>query len=135
MSLVLRYGPYAAIAVFFWLWISAREDLATEIERCETEKAISIAEANRLGREAIQSALETRIAQLEQVAANADRAREIAEQARQEAESRPLRVQEVVRRVADRNACIDLPLPDELAQCLRQGADCSGSGDTRSGQD
>lgn len=112
-------GGYAAALVLGWLWLGARDDVAAAIESCNTDKMRAISEAERITRETERAASDREILQLRQIISDAEKAREIAIRAAREAESRPVRVQEVVRRVADRDACIDLSLPDELVRSLR----------------
>lgn len=120
LSLLLKFGPYAAIALLFWLWLNARDDVASALEACNTRTAAAIAEAEKVTRETEREAAERQILELRALIESAENAREIAIQAAREAESRPVRVQEVVRRVADENLCIDLPLPAAVLDSLRQ---------------
>ena len=118
-TLKIAAPGYVAAIILGWLWLEARENLASEIERCNTEKLSAVAEAERQAREATQSALSARIAQLEQSAEDAERAREIAIAAAREAESRPPEVREVIRRYIDTDACITTAIPDDILDGLR----------------
>lgn len=118
-AIVLRYGPYAAIAVLFWLWIDTEKELAAEIERCNTDKLQSALEQERIARNALVNANAERVRQLEEQASRAIQARNIAEAARIEAEARPERVRTVIREVASEDGCVDSRVPERLAQCLR----------------
>ncbi len=112
-------GGWVAAGVFCWLWIGAKEDLAAEIERCNTDKVSAIAMAEDIARQAEREAAGRRLADLEQRIDDAEKARLVAVRAAAEAQSRPMRVQEVVRRVADENLCIDLPVPGAVLDELR----------------
>lgn len=134
MLLVRKYLPVVSLVLYaLWMtkaYLDKRDDLTKAIEQCNTEKLASIAEAERLVRESTQAGLEARIAQIEAVALDAQRARDIAIEARREAENRPERVRTVIQRVRDEDACIDTDLHPDLLVCLRNNEDC---GETRSG--
>lgn len=118
----------AALIVMTWLYMGKRDELAAEIERCNTDKMASIAEAQRITREATTGALESRIAQLEGTALSAQKARDIAVQARIEAENKPERVRTVYQRIIDEDACAVVAYNPDLLRCVRNGTDC---GETR----
>jgi len=120
----IAIAGFVLSGVMFWLWQGAKEDLTQQIERCNTEKALSVAEAEKVAREALQSSLDGRIRQLEKEADNAERARQIAEEARLEAESRPVQVREVIKRVREQDACLDTELHPSLLSCLRADQNC-----------
>lgn len=110
---------YVAAVVLGWLWLEARDDLAAEIADCNASKLTAIAEAETIAREAERRAFSERIAQLERNAIAAENARQIAEDAAREAESRPPVVREVIQRFIDTDACIDTPIPDDIVRSLR----------------
>jgi len=132
LTIFLKIAPVAALIMMTILYMGKRDELATEIEACNTRAMEGIAEAERITREATTSALEARLAQLEQISLDARKARDIAVQARIEAESRPEKVRTIVRRVADEDACIDSPVHPDLLGCLRNDQDC-GEARTSSG--
>ncbi len=110
---------YAAAIVLGWLWLEAREDLASEIERCNADKLSAIVEAEAAARAAVERAFGERIAQLERNATLAEQAREVAEAARIEAENRPPEVREVIRRFIDTDACLTTSIPSDILDGLR----------------
>jgi hypothetical protein len=119
LGLAYKFAPWVLLALMTGLYLDKRDDLARSVEACNRDKMASVAEAEALARRAVSDSLSQRIRQLELNAAVADEARAVAELARIEAESRPERVREVVRRVANSDACIDLDIPAELVDSLR----------------
>ena len=86
----IRLLPYAGwpLALFVgWLWIGAKEDLATEIERCNTDKMAAVAAAEKVTRETLQAAHDRKVAELVRQAESANRAREIADEEQDRATS------------------------------------------------
>lgn len=112
-------GGYVGAAILLGLYMGAREDLAAEIERCNTEKLAAVQEATEALRDAQMAQYEARIAELEQMALDERKAREIAQEAARAAESRPEKVRTVIRRVADENACMDTSVPAPVLDELR----------------
>ena len=110
---------YALAALFLWLYIDAQSEIKAEIERCNTEKLASVAEAERVARQATQADLQAQIDALVRQSAQADRAREIAEEAARLAESRVPEVREIIREVASDDACIDTAVPDAVLNSMR----------------
>jgi len=108
-----------ALGIVTGLYLDKRDDYASAVESCNASKLLAIAEAERLARETVASAAARKAIQLERQVEAANRAREIAEEAQREAESRPERVRTIIRRVADADACIDTAIPAELADSLR----------------
>lgn len=119
MNIWVTVGGYAAAATLLWLLLEAREDLGAEIAQCNADKALAVAEAERITREALQTAMDERIAQLEARLWDEANARRIAEEARVEAESRLPEVRTIIREVASENACIDTAVPDAVLDSLR----------------
>jgi len=78
-SLALKFGPYVIIAVLFWAWLEAREDLAMQIQTSNVEKLESINEAERMTREVLEAAQKDRIERLQTMAIRETQARAIAE--------------------------------------------------------
>jgi len=124
---VRRMGPvttWAAastvgLALMTGLYLDKRDDYASAVESCNSDKLAAVAEAERITRDTIEAAAARNIAAAEQQAEAARRARAIAEEARRQAEARPERVREVIRRVADADACIDTAVHGELVDSLR----------------
>jgi hypothetical protein len=116
---LLPWAGWGLAALLFWLWLGVREDLAAEIERCNSDKLASIAAAEQITREAVSEAAERRLSQLRHQLTLEQNAREVAEETARLAESRPVEVREIIRRVADENLCLDTAVPDELVDALR----------------
>lgn len=119
MNLYVTAGGYVAAALLFWLLLEAREDLGAEIAQCNADKIEAVAEAERITREAMQIAMDERVAQLEARLWDESNARRIAEEARVEAESRLPEVRTIIREVASEDACIDTTVPDAVLDSLR----------------
>lgn len=113
-------GGYVLAATLFWLLLETREDLGEERAQCNADKLAAVAAAEEALRNAQIESYEQRIADLEQIAADETRAREIAVEAARAAESRPERVRTVVREVASENSCIDTAVPDAVLDSLRE---------------
>lgn len=105
------------LVITFKAWLGAREDLAAQIERCNSEKLAAVAEAESLLRDAQRDAYAARIAELEALAESEARARVIAEEAAQAARERPERVRTVIRESTD--ACVDAIVPADITGSLR----------------
>jgi len=112
-------GGYAAAAVLLWLWLETRDDLAAEVERCNVDKIQSILDAEILLREADREAAEATAAELARQLTLEQKARQIADTAAREAESRPVRVRTVIREVASENLCLDTAVPAAVLNELR----------------
>ena len=123
MNMFLKIGPVIALIFMTWYALHERDLKVQAIEQCNTEKMAAIAESERITRDAVTSSLEDRIRQLESTALDAARARDIAIQARIEAEARPVKTVEVIRRIESENSCLSEPIPDELIDTLRVRTD------------
>lgn len=119
MGLWLTIGGWTAAAVTGWLWLGARDDVARQTEACNTDKVAAVAEAERVARAAEREAADAEILRLNQRIADEANAREIAQEAARAAESRPPVVREVIRRVADANACMDTAIPADVIDAFR----------------
>ena len=115
----LTGAGWAVSVVFGWLWLGARDDVAREQQLCNAEKLAAVAEAQKTARQAAQDASEQTIAGLVARIERERKAREIAIRAASEAEKRPERVRTVIRRVADANSCIDMPVPVDILDSMR----------------
>jgi hypothetical protein len=118
-KLLAGIGGYLIAAVLFWAWINGKENLSARREACNTAVQASAAEAEKVTREAAKAAFEARLAQKDAQLVSERKAREIADLARQAAESRPERVKEVIRREIDLDACLSAPVPESIATGLR----------------
>ena len=112
-------GGYAAAAVLFWLWLGARDDLASQIKQCNTQKITAVAEAERITREALQDASQAREEALAQRLRQVEIARQRATEAAEQAMNRPVEVREVIQRVTDPQSCLNQPVPDDVIVTLR----------------
>lgn len=109
----------ASLAIMTGLYLDKRDDYAAAVDSCNASKLAAIAEAEQITRKTVEAATARRLADLERQKDSADRAREIAEQAQKEAESRPERVRTVIKEVSNANACLSTDLPVELVRSLR----------------
>jgi hypothetical protein len=101
-----------------WLLIGAKQDVAREIEACNTRTALSVSDAEKAAREATERAYDERLAKLAAMADTEARARLSLQAALEAAESRPPVVREIIRRIRDENACLGTAVPDELRRLL-----------------
>ena len=113
----LTVGGWAGTAFFFFMYLGVRDDLASEVEQCNTDKIAAVAEAERLTRTTLEKAHADTLAQLARQAERADTARAIAEEAARIAESRPPEVIEVIRNSTD--ACVSAPVDPDILDRLR----------------
>jgi hypothetical protein len=111
-------GGYILAAFFVWAYLGIRDDLASQREACNTAIQASAAEAEKITREAAKAAFEARLAQKDAQVVSERKAREIADLARQAAESRPERVKTVIRRIIDVEACLRTPVPVDIIDSL-----------------
>jgi len=119
VNIWVTVGGYAAASVLLFLLLEAREDLGAEIAQCNADKALAIAETERITRDAMQESFDRQIEQLEARLWDESNARRIAEEARARAESRLPEVREIIREVASENSCIDTVIPDAVVDSLR----------------
>lgn len=118
----LKFLPYAGwplAGLIFWFWLGVRDDLAAEIERCNTDKLAAVLEAERIASQAQREAADERIIQLTRQVELEKKAAAIANDAAIAAEARPVEVREVIKRVSDANLCLDTAIPSELIDALR----------------
>ncbi len=106
------------------LYLDKRDDLAQEIEACNTRAMTSIAEAESITRKAVEASLATQIADMASIAAAEMKARQIAEDAREIAESRPPKIRTIIKRIIDEDACLATPVHPTLLECLRTDKSC-----------
>lgn len=137
--LLSRYGlvvaGYGLAALFGWLYVGAKGDLAAEREACNTR----IVESARRAAEAVSVAkaenYEKQIAELQEIADREAAARTRAEAVAEEARKRPERVRTVIREVASENECIDTVVPDAVLDGLRRQDSDPGARDRRDSDD
>ena len=129
---MIKYLPWIGwglLMVMTSLYLGKRDELAESIELCNSQKLESIAQAEKIAREALQEAHSRRLSELEGLVLAESRARRIAEQARLAAESGATDAQNTIRRLTleARNAetrtieqeCLLVEVPSELLQDLR----------------
>lgn len=115
-------GGYAAAAILGGLWLGARDDLAHEIEACNTRAVAAVAESERAVRVELESAHNEEKERLRVIARQQQEARIIVSEALREAESKPERVRTVIKEVPREELagqCLDMPMPDNVALGLR----------------
>jgi len=125
----IPYLGWPLAAAMFFLWLGLKEDLAQQIEICNQEKLESIAQAERLTREAVQMSLDRRLRELEAIALAESNARQAAETARAEAEAGATNAQNTIRRLMreaenDETAtiesvCLNVDIPASALSGLR----------------
>ena len=113
----LTVGGWAGTLMFFAMYLGIRDDLAAEVERCNTDKLAAVAAAERVARDAMAEAMGDALAERDRQLEAAERAREIAQEAARLAESRVPEVIEVIRESTD--ACITAAVPDNIVDRLR----------------
>lgn len=111
-------GGYLLALFFVWAYLGVRDDLAAQRETCNTAVQASAREAEKVTREAERRGYEARLAQKDAQVASERKAREIADLARQEAESRPPVTRETIRREVDLNACLAAPVPAAIRSTI-----------------
>jgi hypothetical protein len=117
---LLGIGGYLLAAVCVLGYLNLRDDLAAQREACNRAVEASAREAEKVTREAAKAAFEARLAQKDAQLVSERKAREIADLARQAAESRPERVKEVIRSEIDLDACLGAPVPESVLDGLRE---------------
>lgn len=122
MLALLRFGPWigwAAAVAMTLLWLNARDAIIEEREGCNADKLQSVVEAEQILRQAEAKAAGDREADLMQIIERERKAAEIASAAALAAESRPVEVREVIKRVSDANLCLSTAVPDDVLGSLR----------------
>jgi len=139
MGLAIKFGPWVLLVVMTGLYLDKRDDLASSIEKCNTDKLASIAEAERITRDVTQRAADERVAAAEAMAAAEskakDEATEIAHNASTEALKAGQRIRELeleasIDDIPDSNECLNVFVPSRVlypGDCGETGA--SGSGE------
>ena len=138
---LLPWAGWVLAGLIFWFWLGAKEDLAAEVERCNSDKLSAIAEAENITRLAERKAAQQRLAQVEQVAEKEKQAREIAEDAAELAEAgqvqqqmriRELELEASIDDIPDSNECLNVFVPGRVLPAEDCGETGSG-GDSRAG--
>ena len=111
-------------AVFGWLWLQARDSIIEEREQCNTDKMASVADAERLAREASDNAHARRESELLAIIQAEREARTIADTGRVEAneiaDAAVARVNELMREIENENdapvarLCVNTVLPGDV---------------------
>lgn len=107
--------PYVAIIALGGLYVDAKQDLATAIERCNTDKQTAVAEAETLTRETLQDAHERKIAELARQAESKERALEIAAEELERATSGTAAHEQTINRLMLEASIDDIP---DSKECL-----------------
>lgn len=115
-DLIFAGTGYGLAVVAGLMFLDAREDLASEVERCNTAVAQSAAEAERLTRQVERDAASRELLRLARQVELEREAREIAERATREALARPQRVREVIRNSDE--TCLDTVIPADILDSL-----------------
>jgi len=122
VNLGLTAGGYVAALALLWLWIGAKEDLASQIERCNAEKLESVAQAENTVRKASRAAYEARLAEMATQARREEKARQILAERLRAAQDRPAEIREVIKEIpreTNSSTCLDLPVPDPIIRRMR----------------
>lgn len=98
-SKIVPWAGYPIALALFWFWMEGRENLAAQVESCNTDKIRSVAEAERTVREALAAATERERAAVAERLRRAQAATETATAARLEAEAQADRAQATIRRL------------------------------------
>ena len=96
---LLPYAGWPLAALLFWFWLEGREDLAKEVEACNTRTITTVAQAESAARSALQASFELRVRELELLAQGEREAREMAELAASEARVGAESAQATIRRL------------------------------------
>ncbi len=122
----LKLGGIGAAAGFALAWFAASsyygDKIEQEITRCNADKLVSVAQAEKLAREATEEAAQAKIAQYARIAKSQQKAREIVAAALREAEAREPEIRTIVREIprdTDAQKCLDMPVPADLLRSLR----------------
>ncbi len=122
----LKLGGIGAAAGFALAWFAASsyygDKIEQEITRCNADKLVSVAQAEKLAREATEEAAQAKIAQYARIAKSQQKAREIVAEALREAEARGPEIRTVIREVPRETVaqqCLDLPVPAAVINSLR----------------
>ncbi len=128
-SKLIPWAGYPLALAFFWFWIEGRENLAAQMESCNTDKITAVAEAERVAREAEAAASARERVEAEERIRRARAAAESAEAARLAAEEQAQRAQETIRKLMreiteDENvqieqACLAVDCPTDILDSLR----------------
>ncbi len=115
MNLLLKFGPWIALAAMTALYLGKRDDLATEIEAANTRVMASVAEAEKITREAIEKAADDRIAQTAALALSAQKARDEANEKAEAANMDALKAGQRIRELELEASIDDIP---DSSECL-----------------
>jgi hypothetical protein len=131
-------GGYVLAAVFLWLFIGAKSDIKAGIERCNTDKAVAVAEAEEITRIAAQDAADQRLrqlqAKLDREAAETAKERQKRLQAELRAEKRGQELRDLAEEafdedeLPDSNACLNAFVTSRALRCVLYARDQTASG-------
>lgn len=128
---MIKYLPYVgwpiAVALFLF-WLDGRENLAKEIERCNSDKLQSIAAAERAVRERLENAHAKELADAAHRLWKEQNARHIADAARHAAEKQAAEAQALIRDLMNEDsqdetdvgkACMHIDVPADIVDRLQ----------------
>ena len=125
---LIPWAGYPIAALMFWFWLEGRENLAIEIEACNTRTIETVAEAESVARRALQSSHERRLRDMEIIAKNEREAREAAEMAASDARIGAETAQATIRRLINEanndemvtieRACLSADIPADILRVL-----------------
>jgi len=140
-----KFLPYIAIVILLGLYVDAKQDVATAIERCNTDKQAAVADAERDTRKTLTAAHNRKISELARQAETKDRALEIAAEELERATSDEYANEATINRlmweastddIPDSKECLNVFIPESSVSGLRvQSGDCTeavSGGGTRS---
>lgn len=143
MNLLLKFGPWIALAAMTALYLGKRDDLAVAIEQCNVDKLQSVVEAQDAARDTLQAAHAQELADRDQRAVeaetalqNARAAEEMAKLGTAEAEQRNRELQLEVfnaEEIPDSSECLNVFVPGGMlhtAGCPQAGDSGSSGADT-----
>lgn len=125
-------------AVFFWLFLDAREDVAAAVERCNAQKLSAVAEAEKIARTAAERAAAAKLAQLEAQMAQETAAVDQEREKRAVAEAVAAERQDELDRLAqeafdedelpDSDACLNAFVTSRALRCVLHARDSGEAG-------
>ncbi len=110
----IKFAPWIGCVVLGGLWLDARDAIIEEREGCNTSKVEEALEAKTEVATAKQAEHDRQIRELLEIVDRQRRAKEIAVEAAELAESRPAKVQTIIERITDEEACMGAVVPTVL---------------------
>lgn len=107
--LMLTAAGYVLAATLFWLLLEAREDIGEAVEKCNADKLLAVANAEKITRESVERAMASRLAQLARQRDAESRARALAEEGRLRAVEGASERERTIERLRAEAATDDIP--------------------------